>query len=664
MGKKILSLLTFFLFVSISISAIAIEIDKNEKVSIFSKTESIFFSELNIEKDGGYLKVAVDDLSDFLMIPGKPVLPVFVRTFKFSFGTKIKSINLYPKTISEEYIADKILPASNPVAKIYSKQQDGDYLLGLLEDESVYSSADFFPSTWYDYTIGCGLDGDERVLYVTIKFYPVRYSPKESKLLKVTGVDFNIQYEQSNILVKNVDEYDMVVIAPEEFVDALQPLIEHKNSVGINTTLKTTKEIFKLEIFGGYPGRDKAEKLKYFIKDAIETLGVKYVMLVGGRVNQQFKWYVPVRYSNLDDYSGYETSFISDLYFADIYRYDNVSKEYEFDDWDSNGNGVFAEWINENKDDLDLYPDVYLGRLACRDVSEVETVVNKIINYEKGCYGSDWFKNMILVGGDTFPEDNHTSEEYGFYEGEIETNHASIPMIDMGFTITELWASTGNLTGESDVIDAINTGAGFVYFSGHSNPAAWSTHPPDSNNVWINGLLLWYMDLLNNSDRLPICVVGGCHNSQFDVTRLNFVKGLLKERFKYFSSNVSVDSGGFWKGDWVYRCWSWNLVRQINGGTIATIGNTGLGYGETGNKCLVKYDGWLASHFFYVYENLSSLGNDTLGNVHSQAVTDYINQFFYEKDGFGEEQWSSADEKTVQGWALLGDPSLKIGGYS
>jgi hypothetical protein len=59
------------------------------------------------------------------------------------------------------------------------------------------------------------------------------------------------------------DEYDMVIIAPEMFSDALQLLIDHKNSVGIQTFLETTEDIYSM-----YDGRDKAEQIKYFILDS------------------------------------------------------------------------------------------------------------------------------------------------------------------------------------------------------------------------------------------------------------------------------------------------------------------------------------------------------------------------------------------------------------
>ncbi|MCJ7697558.1 MAG: peptidase C25, partial [Thermoplasmata archaeon] len=34
--------------------------------------------------------------------------------------------------------------------------------------------------------------------------------------------------------------YDLVIIAPEKFESALQPLIDHKNSYNVSTYLKTT----------------------------------------------------------------------------------------------------------------------------------------------------------------------------------------------------------------------------------------------------------------------------------------------------------------------------------------------------------------------------------------------------------------------------------------
>ncbi len=74
----------------------------------------------------------------------------------------------------------------------------------------------------------------------------------------------------------NLDDFDMVIISPDEFSNELQSLINHKNSIGVKTFLKNNKEIY-LE----YNGRDKAEKIKYFIFESVKYYSIKYVLLVG-----------------------------------------------------------------------------------------------------------------------------------------------------------------------------------------------------------------------------------------------------------------------------------------------------------------------------------------------------------------------------------------------
>ena len=43
-----------------------------------------------------------------------------------------------------------------------------------------------------------------------------------------------------------------------------------------------------------------------------------------------------------------------------------------------------------------------LGDLHASSVSEVKTVVNKIITYETTTYGTEWFKKMTVISGDGF----------------------------------------------------------------------------------------------------------------------------------------------------------------------------------------------------------------------------------------------------------------------
>ena len=441
--------------------------------------------------------------------------------------------------------------------------------------------------------------------------------------------------------VNNV--YDLLIISPSEFIEDLRVLVGHKNAHEVDTILISLDEIYGGNYFP-VQGRDDAEQVKYFIKDAIEEWGIKYVMLVGGRHGGLIKekWLVPVRYVHLDDKSNWETSYLSDLYFADIYDTNG-----NFSSWDSNGNGIYGEWIGDEAEDanMDLKPDVYVGRLACRNKFEVEIMVDKIITYENNTHGQPWFDKMVCIAGDTYPEVLNSS--WKGYEGEEGTQKA----IDWmpGFTPIKLWTSLGTFTGPDDVINAINEGCGFLFFDGHGSPMSWATHAPNSTE-WINGFTIWQMPVLKNGDTLPVCVVGGCHNSQFNVTLLNFLKIYegIDKWYRYI-----------WKGETSPECWSWWLTRKIDGGAIATLGYSGLGYTKEDKNFMGEATEWLDTHFFWEYGMNKT---DILGEIWGKVISAYLGAYPIDWNSPAG-SYSAIDAKTAQEWILLGDPSLKIGGY-
>ncbi|MCD6223267.1 MAG: peptidase C25, partial [Thermoplasmata archaeon] len=355
----------------------------------------------------------------------------------------------------------------------------------------------------------------------------------------------------------------------------------------------------------------------------------------------QEKWWIPVRYTNLDDNSNWEKSYLSDLYFADVYKYEDG--KLVFEDWDSNGNGKYAEWTALSKDILDLVPDVYVGRLACRTSMEVKNMVNKIIEYENSnAMQQDWFKRLVVVGGDSWPQENDP-----YYEGE-EENKVAISLLP-DFEPVKLWTSLGTLTSPEDVINAVNEGCGFLFFDGHGNPMNWATHPPHDENTWIDGLGVYDMHKMSNKGMYPVCVVGGCHNCQFNVSVLNLLK-IYKGYNEWYMH--------LYKGETSWESWGWWIVRMPDKGAIASLGYAGLDYFAVGddNKdgtpdCVQFYSGFMHVNFFKEYAN----GNKVLGSIHGDVVTTYVNTFDCMKN--------QIDCKTAQEWVLLGDPTLVIGGY-
>ena len=581
--------------------------------------------------EGNIVKV---ENASYYEVGGGPLLPVVVKNYVFPFGTKIDDVGIeFNVKEGKGKIAASLRPAILG-SKAFSKP---------LKDE-------FYPSDWYFYNIGVGLKDGKHVVFLTIKFYPVRYNPVEEKILYTNKINVKIKYEEGSINFNNA--YDLLIIAPSRWKDILQPLVEHKEKHGIKTKLLCVEDILSK-----YDGRDDAEKVKYAIKDEIEKDGIKYVLLFGGMKRQSMRWWVPVRYSHLDDNSSWESSFLSDLYFADIYKYEDG--KIVFEDWDSNGNGICAEWNAKNKDVLDLYPDVYVGRLACRNKREAKLLVDKIIEYENSnAKQQEWFRRFITIGGDSFPDKDVGTD---YIEGQVE-NEQAIKFMD-GFNATRIWVEGGDVQfTPENAVNILSQGEGFVYFSGHGNPASWATHPHNDFNTWID-FSLADIKSLKNDGKLPVLVVGGCHNCQFNVSI-----------FKFLQEGIWA----YYLGDMAPECWGWQFVSNANGGSIATIGNTGLGYGTIGDgpvdeipdsvpdgipDCIQYLDGWLEPHFFEVYNHY---GKHVLGEIFETAITDYINKFPINWNMRWQDNPHTADLvnlKTVEEWVLFGDPSLQIGGY-
>jgi hypothetical protein len=152
------------------------------------------------------------------------------------------------------------------------------------------------------------------------------------------------------------------------------------------------------------------------------------------------------------------------------------------------------------------------------------------------------------------------------------------------------------------------------------------------------------MNKIKNTNKLPVTLVGGCHNSQFNVS---FIPGLLD---LYNKRNTWCHGAG------TPECFSWYLVALKNTGAIATIGNTGLGYGVPGNLTTIEgLDGGICIEFFKQYADAYNTdGFGVLGDVYTETLREYVQTF----------DMDFLDHaKSLTQWVMLGDPSLRIGGY-
>ncbi len=558
----------------------------------------------------------------------KPAMPVLTKIYSFPAGTTLQRIFVDIET--QSYLLEKKLspsPVRYPTqsSPIYEKSFD-------INDPHLYDDLMIYPDQMYTVEKSMGLKDDHHVLSVHIRI-PPQYIPAKDTLLVPTKASIVIQHEPPKQSLFTADEYDLLIITDSELVEDLQPLVDHKTAYGIKTIMETTEEIYS-----SYDGYDEQEEIKLRIKNAIEEWGISYVLLAGGRKGQSNDWYVPVRETNNFNEPGYS----SDLYYADIYKEDNGTPV--FDDWDSNDNNIYAEYsANINKKDIiDHDPDVAIGRLPIRYPFETALLVDKSITYETSANDS-WFKDAYVISGDTGPPSRSPAAVKGIYEGELTVNISANWLETVGFSVTRLFTSTGTFSSKSDVLDAINQGSGFIHMAGHGNPAYWGNFLPDakSEEGMIDGLQLQDMPTLRNGDKLPVIIVGGCHNAQFNVTMQNLLHEILTYGFR---GTFFAPLYRFFYMEWVPRCFCEWLVLCRNGGAIASTGCSGLGLGYYNT---VGLGDWLDSRFFDVYANQSV---DVLGDVHRQALRDYVHLI-------GNVNSDEGDRQTVQEWILFGDPS-------
>lgn len=455
--------------------------------------------------------------------------------------------------------------------------------------------------------------------------------------------------------------FDLLIIAHEDFVDELAPLKAHKDYTDIPTRIYSWQEL--AERFHDQ-GRDDQERLKKAIASFRQSCDIKYVMLVGDC--DRF----PVRYCMIYDptYWGHGYS-PSDLYYADLYAADGTT----FDDWDGDGDGIFGEmqggtWTAGstlaaiNLDGMDLYPDIALGRIPASTEAEVTTYVNKVISYEFAAYKASWFDKAVLVVPGYWAKDGKYYEYPGSWSAKEDVDGK---LTAVGVTSTKLYdsrieglpAGLGNAEPTAANISAeINSGVGFVNFSGHGNTTTWG--PYTSTNV----------AALNNAGKLPVVFAGACSTAQF-----HFGDSFLDVDGNTFTRSIQCP---------IYndanRCWPANpiaaqcpepaaiqgsiydvdsmaeefLVKRDTGG-IGYIGSyTGA---QGGSQVLDRY-------FFEGYRY--SLKPATLGYLWNYAVRRYINNDFHINFNTDSAWYPQAMFHHIQKYMLFGDPSLRVGGVS
>jgi hypothetical protein len=244
------------------------------------------------------------------------------------------------------------------------------------------------------------------------------------------------------------EEGDILIIAPEDFIPAMQPYADWKIRNGFNT------EIVPLSNAGS-----NANAIKSFILDYYNEHNLAFVIIVGD--NAQFP--TPTVSGNKSDNN-------------------------------------FTELVGN-----DSYPDIILGKISAENVSQVETQVQRFIEYEQNPPATEHFPVFMGIASDQGPGDNN---EYDYQHIRNIDNKLQGYTYTSGYELFE--GSQGGLDASGNptaamVSTAVNSGVGIISYCGHGAEQQWVTTGFNNGNV----------NSLTNVGKLPFILSVACVNGEY-----------------------------------------------------------------------------------------------------------------------------------------------------
>ncbi len=466
---------------------------------------------------------------------GFPLLPRFPMEVELRPGTEavsVTSIETWETVTGSLFIP----PLSKPLPLIIEQAVTTPE-----QNMNVYTSDSYWPSRPVElsgtgFTAG-GVPAAE--LLVT----PLRWNPVSMELQRLSSLEVSVQtVPTENRHLPTVDSGNcrrLLIVTDQSCKPAFQQLADRRNDQGIITEIVTMDTVY-----ASATGRDNAEILRNFVKNYYSTKGLDFLLL-GGDTN-----IVPFRYAYAmtceANFASREDSLPCDLYFSDL---DGT--------WDANGNDIFGEVT----DNVDLYPDVFVGRAPVENTAEAEAFVNKIIACED-CTQQDYYQRVLFLAMVLWANPyTNSGDSKDYIDEEFLPNFLNI---------TKLYEALGN-ENLTTTMAALNEGQNLINHDGHA----------------------WYSS---------IGVGGGDYLGISDADAIN-------SNGRFASSMYSI---GCWSAAFDYDAVAEHFVTNPNGGAVAYIGNSSYGWGSPGNPCYGYSDALDHIYHDYLYSDRTLTSGELL----------------------------------------------------
>jgi len=405
-----------------------IEISGNyQNIEITGNFAEPKFNYLSIE-DKQYTKIIMEQCKNSGVV-GNPILPVYSQLVALP-----RSGNL---NIEFQSIQTDEINLDNPI------------VLNGLEDDPKLNYPDFYnwyPQQFYQISEPVIMRGKR---FCQLSIFPIQVNTTLQKIRVIRSIDLNFKIDYSKIensctsdfkpsstsfnriISRNIVGYDRddqtellssyLFIIPDDYAFILEPLLNWKRKLGFDTNVAPLSET-------GYLN----DEIKEYIQNAYDNWDIppEYVVLVG-------------------DVTG---SISIPSYYVDgtLTQYDVSDHPYSLLEGD------------------DYFPDVHIGRISVRDITELLTIINKIISYEQQPYlDQNWITRSIMVSYVM------NSSYYPYFSARETKMAVRDKLLNFTHTIVDTCISPYQ-PGQLQLEEMINSGCSLVNYRGAGNYNYWA----------------------------------------------------------------------------------------------------------------------------------------------------------------------------------------------
>lgn len=279
---------------------------------------------------------------------------------------------------------------------------------------------------------------------------------------------------------------EYLIISHDDFIDENLALFAQYRNSQYSVRIASLSQV--LAQYGNY--RFDPEGIKAYIKHAVENMGTRFVLLVGGDTHDYFNY--------LNQHNA-PISFIPSIYDAVGYQR-KTPQDARYVDVDNNG-----------------VPDAAIGRWPVRTSDELAVAVNKTITYEAP---KDYDRKTVFAADVRDENSSHSfADDSEALIGKLPPTWQGIdpgsgnPLVTRAYMDDDgagnpylLDADPDNDTASQRLINAINEGVVLTSFAGHSD-----------SNWWSYENLLTTPDVLalTNFGRPTVVTQWGCWNTYY-----------------------------------------------------------------------------------------------------------------------------------------------------